>query len=477
MNKTSLILNGDSYKISHWLQVPERLEYMQSYIESRGGFSPNVLFFGLQKYIKDNLLTPVTLEDVKKAKLMLDAHLGLGIFNEAGWLRLIEKHNGLLPIKIRAIREGMVVPTKTALVTVENTDPEFHWLVSYLETSMLRDVWYGTTVATIDKTVKDILTGYLDKYSDDKDAINFMFHDFGARGVSSDESSQMGGMAHLVNFKGTDTMAALVAAIEYYNATGVMGFSVIASEHSTTCLNSDPVTKNDYASIEKMVSILENRCRVSGAFQIVSAVADTYDVYRYVRWVGTDFKDRIMNSGGRYVIRPDSGDVRTVAVTLVIELMKYFGYTVNSKGKKVLPPCIRVLQGDGVNFESMKAILDYAIENDLSPCNFVFGAGGFLLQHCDRDWLKFAMKCSAACINGVWQDVFKDPITDSGKTSKKGRLTTIRTIGDIIKTVRIEEVGNTDIDLMGTVYENGALIRDQLFEEIIETANIFKVLT
>lgn len=472
--KTPMIFNADSYKVSHWMQVPDGMEYMQSYIESRGGFSPNVLFFGLQKYIKDNLLTPVTLEDVRKAKLILDAHLGEGIFNEAGWLRLIEKHNGLPPIRIRAIREGMVVPIKTALVTVENTDPEFHWMVSYYETSILRDVWYGSTVATISKTVKDILTGYLDKYSDDKDAINFMFHDFGARGVSTDGGSQMGGMAHLINFKGTDTMASLIAAIEYYNVTGVMGFSVIASEHSTTCLNSDPETKDDYKSIEKMVSILEQRCRITGSFQIVSAVADTYNVYRYVKYL-SDFKDRIVATGGRYVVRPDSGDVRTVAVDLVKILMDDFGYTVNSKGMKVLPSCIRVLQGDGINFESMKAILDYAVENDISPCNFVFGAGGFLLQHCDRDWMKFAMKCSAARINGVWIDVFKDPITDSGKTSKKGRLTTIRTIGDVIKTVRIEEVGNTDVDLMGTVYENGALIREQTFEEIIQTANIFKV--
>lgn len=473
--KTPLILKADSYKISHWMQVPDGLEYMQSYIESRGGFSPNVMFFGLQKFIKDNLLTPVTLEDIAKAKRILDAHLGPGIFNEAGWLRLVEKHGGYLPLKIRAIREGMVVPTKTALVTVENTDPEFHWCVSYIETSMLRDVWYGTTVATISKTCKDIMNEYLDKYSDDADAINFMLHDFGYRGVSSDESAQMGGMAHLVNFKGTDTMASLVAAIEYYNA-GIEGFSVIASEHSTTCLNSNAETKDDFNAIEKMVSILEKRCKETGTFQIVSAVADTYDVYRYVEYVGTHFKDRIMNSGGRFVIRPDSGDVNVVAVNLVIELMKYFGYTVNSKGMKVLPPCIRVLQGDGINFESIRNIFDYAVGMDISPCNFVFGAGGFLLQHCDRDWLKFAMKCSAACINGKWVDVYKDPITDPGKTSKKGRLTTIRTIGDEFKTVRINEVGNTDIDIMHDVYENGSLFNATTFNDVRETSNIFKVL-
>lgn len=471
--KTPLILNADSYKVSHWMQLPKGTEYGHSYIESRGGFSDNVMFFGLQKVIKDNLTTPITMNDVVKAKAVIDKHLGEGIFNEKGWVRLLEKHNGYLPLRIRAIREGSIVPTKTALVTVENTDPEFAWAQSYLETLILRSIWYGTTVATISMDCKNTIKKYLDKYSDDPSAIDFMLHDFGYRGVSSDESAQIGGLAHLLNFKGSDTMAAMIAAMEYYKSDGDICYSVIASEHSTMCSNADAENRNDFLSAEKLVSILEKRCKETGTFQIVSAVADTYDVYRFTKqFIGTDLKERIANSGGRFVVRPDSGDATVVPVDLVESLMECFGYTINSKNMKVLPPCIRVLQGDGITKDTIGIILENAAKRGISPCNFVFGMGGALLQHCDRDWLKFAMKCSAICVDGQWRDVFKDPITDSGKTSKKGRLTTVRTIGDEIKTVRISEVKNTDVDLMWVVYENGVVFNQEDFNTIRNRANI-----
>lgn len=476
MKTKNTIMMSDSYKVGHWMQNPEGTEYVHSHGGTRGSVSGYewVVFYGLQFAVKEYLFNQVTLQDVERAQVMIDAHLGPGIFNRKGWLRLIEKHNGWLPVRIRAIKEGSVVPVKTALYTVENTDPEFAWLPSYLETTLLRAAWYGTTVATNSYRIKQNIKSWLERTSDSLDSLQFALHDFGYRGVSSEESAMIGASAHLINFFGTDTMAGLIAAIDYYNATGVVGFSVIASEHSTMCANADATERDDEASLEMMVSILEKRCKETGSFQIVSAVADTYDTMRFAHLVGTKFKDRIANSGGRFVVRPDSGDPVAVPIDVVTCLMKDFGYTVNSKGFKVLPPYIRVLQGDGINYDSIDEILYFAAERGISAENFVFGMGGGLLQDVTRDDLKFAQKASAICVNGVWKDVFKDPITDAGKRSLKGRVTTVQTYEGDIVTKRIDDVLNTDMDLMEDVYVNAVLVRNQTFEEIRLLSNVVR---
>lgn len=472
--QTPLILATDSYKISQWLQYPEGYTNMYSYIESRGGEHPDAMFFGLQIFIKKYLLQPITKQDVEFAKIMMDAHLGPDIFNYEGWMSIVEKFDGNLPIRIRAVKEGSVIPVKNALVTVENTEEGYGWLTSYLETSLLREVWYATTIATYSYECKKVIYDYLLKTSDDPDAnITFALHDFGYRGVSSDESAQTGGLAHLINFKGSDTMAALVAACEYYNATGPVGYSVIAAEHSTMCANADAENKNDYKSAERMVGILEERQKKYGGFNIVAAVADTYDVYRFAKqFIGTDLKERIINSGGRFVVRPDSGNPEIVPVTIVKLLMETFGYTINSKGYKVLPSCIRVLQGDGINLQSIKNICRNASLEQLSIENFVFGCGGKLLQAHDRDEMKFAMKGSAIKVNGIWKDIFKDPITDSGKQSKKGRITTVRDLNSgKIYTKRINEMLSNEEDLLYTYFENGQLTIDLDFESVRANAD------
>ncbi len=476
--KTPLLLATDSYKISQWMQYPAGCTNVFSYIESRGGEYAESMFFGIQIFIKKYLMQPITKEDVEYAKTMMDAHLGPDIFNYDGWMSIVNNCGGKLPVTIRAVKEGSVIPVKNALVTVENTIEGYGWLTSYLETSLLREIWYATTIATYSYECKKVIYNYLASTSDDPDAnITFALHEFGYRGVSSDESAQTGGLAHLINFRGTDTMAALIAACEYYNATGPVGFSVIASEHSTMCANADAETKNDYRSAERMVEILEERQKKYGGFNIVSAVADTYDVYRFTNeFIGKNLKDRIINSGGRFVVRPDSGNPEVVPVDLVEGLMESFGFTINSKGFKVLPACIRVLQGDGINLQSIERICRNAKLKGISTENFVFGCGGKLLQAHDRDEMKFAMKASAINLNGVWKDVYKDPITDSGKVSKKGRITTVRDLNTgKITTKRIAELVPSDEDLLHTYFENGELLIDLSFESVRNQTNyLFK---
>src|SRR6185437_12975069 len=227
----NLILNSDSYKASHFLQYPPGTEEISSYVESRGGRFPHTLFFGLQAFIKQYLLTPITQDDIAEAEALLTAH-GLP-FNRTGWLRIVNDHGGHLPIEIAAVEEGEVVPTRNVLVQVRNTDPALAWVTSYIETALLRAIWYPTTVATLSFEAKRTIRRHLERTSDDPDGqIPFKLHDFGARGVSSLESAMLGGMAHLVNFQGTDTVSALVGARRFYGAA-MAGFSIPAAEHST----------------------------------------------------------------------------------------------------------------------------------------------------------------------------------------------------------------------------------------------------
>ena len=199
----NIILNTDSYKPSHWLQYPPGTEKVFDYVEARGGDTPYTLFFGLQMFLKEYLSKPVKLWMVNEAEEILGKH---GVpFNKKGWMRLIEKHNGYMPLEVKAVPEGTIVQHKNVLATVVNTDSEFFWLPSYVETSMLRAIWYPTTVATNSYRIKQLIKRALEE-TGDVSGLPFKLHDFGARGVSSQESAGIGGASHLVNFMGTDTI-------------------------------------------------------------------------------------------------------------------------------------------------------------------------------------------------------------------------------------------------------------------------------
>lgn len=450
--KNNLVLNTDSYKASHWLQYPPNTEKIFSYIESRGGVYDKTVFFGLQAFIKEYLLTPVTVEDVEEAAEFFAAHGEP--FNEQGWLDLIAKHNGFLPIEIKAAPEGTVIPTSNVLVTVENTDPEFFWVTSYIETALLRAIWYPTTVATVSWSIKQLIKQYLEE-TGDVNGLNFKLHDFGARGVSSEESAALGGMAHLVNFMGSDTVSGVLAAKRYYNEP-MAGFSIPAAEHSSiTSWGRD-----------KEVDAYRNMVKQFGrAGSLLAVVSDSYDIYNACKLWGTELKQDVIDSGATVVIRPDSGHPATVVLKCVKTLEKYFGAILNDKGYKVLNN-VRVIQGDGINEESIKSILSSLKINGYSADNVAFGMGGALLQQINRDTQKFAMKCSAALINGEWVDVFKDPVTDSVKKSKKGRLELYSDDGFTF--ITRSEWDNIEgyVRVLRPIFRNGKLLIDDTFAEV-----------
>jgi nicotinamide phosphoribosyltransferase len=455
----NLILNTDSYKVSMFKQYPAGTTGVYSYIESRGGRYDSTVFFGLQAFIKEYLLSPISQADIDIADEILTAHGEP--FNRAGWQYILDKHNGFLPVVIRAVPEGTVVPVRNVLATIENTDPECFWLTTWLETALLRAVWYGTTVATQSYTIKQVILDYLER-TGDPSTIDFKLHDFGARGVSSLESAGIGAAAHLVNFMGTDTISGVLFAREYYNA-GIAGFSIPAMEHSTV---TSWGRKGEVDAYRNML----NQFAKPGS--VLAVVSDSYDIYNAAEklW-GEELRQQVIDSGATVVIRPDSGDPVEVNRRLIEILGEKFGYTKNAKGFKVLNN-VRLIQGDGINELTVRSILGAFMAMGWSADNIAFGMGGALLQIVDRDTQKFAMKASAAEINGEWVSVVKDPITDPGKRSKAGRVTLWTNSGGEFASSVSEPTGWTDkgiggwTDALVPVYWNGNLHKDYTFEEV-----------
>lgn len=458
------ITRTDSYKASHFLQYPEGATRVSSYIEPRGGEFDEIVFFGLQAFIKEYLLTPITAADINEAEAIFTAHGEP--FNKAGWVRILNKHGGYLPIEIKALREGTVTPTSIPQVQVVNTDPELPWLTSYVETALLRAVWYPSTVATLSREAKKIIYQGLVLTADDPDAeIGFKLHDFGARGATSSEAAMLGGMAHLINFLGTDTVEGLVGASAYYNAEGPAGFSIPATEHSTvTSWGRD-------GELAMFKNLLEKH-----PTGLVACVSDSYDIFKATRhYWGEELRDAVLARDGTLVVRPDSGEPTVMPLDVIEILMEQFGYTTNSKGFRVLPPQVRVIQGDGMNIDTIRRLVTNAYERGLSVENFAMGMGGGLLQKVDRDTCKYAMKANAVEIGGEWRDVYKDPITDQGKKSKRGRQM-VAIIDGEYTALQLDKVptnsGHGIANQLRTVYRDGVLLSDDTFEAIRERAAI-----
>lgn len=460
------ILDIDSYKASHYKQYPECTEKVSSYIESRGGKYSHTIFFGLQRFLLKYLCKPIKKKDIDQAEKFLTAH-GL-TFNRAGWEHILHKHQGYLPLKIEAVEEGTLVPASNPLVQVTNTDPECFWLTSYIETALLRAVWYPTTVATLSFKNRQNIYHYLRKTSDLPEEelliqLGNKLHDFGARGASSTETCQIGGLAHLVNFTGTDSVLSILEGQEYYDA-GMIGYSIPAAEHSTI---TSWGKENEYKAYEHIMDAY----LVDGGY--ISLVLDSYDLEKAINTfiARPDIVDRIKNSKGTLVVRPDSGDPATIVLQVITRLSEIFPATINSKGYKVLPPYIRVIQGDGVNTDSILKICQVLESNGFSVENIAFGMGAELQQKVNRDTCRFAMKASAVKINGEWYDAFKQPATDLSKSSKRGRLKVISLDGNI-QTVRADDPEYKEHeDLLKLVFLNGRLVRKTDFDTVRDNAN------
>lgn len=453
---TNLILATDSYKHSHFLQYPPEARAISAYIEARpNDFADEILFMGLQPYLLDYLARPITQADINEAEAICTAH---GVpFNREGWQIILDEHGGFLPIEIRALPEGMIVPTGVPLLQVETTDPRLPWLATFIETALLRAIWYPTTVATLSHQCRLIIRAGLETTSDDVEGqLPFKLHDFGARGTSSGESAGLGGMAHLVNFRGTDTMEGLIAARRYYGAD-MAGFSIPAAEHSTMTSWGRAREEAAYAN---MLDAFD------GKGKLVAVVSDSYDLDAALTGIwGGSLRNKVLARKGTLVVRPDSGDPVETPVRAIKALWEAFGGTVNAKGYRLLDPHVRVIQGDGMTPATIAQLIDRLIEEGFAIDNIAFGMGGGLLQQVNRDTLRFAMKANAMRdAEGVWHDVAKAPATDPGKSSKAGRQAVVVEAGSLVAR-RVDDVDDAD-NLLRPVWRNGMMLVRHMFDEL-----------
>ena len=414
------LLLTDSYKFQHMSQYPESTEFIYSYLEAR---RPDlaVMMFGLNYYLRSYLSTKITFAHVEEA---LEVRHGiLGSVSDD----VVAKYRSLaelqyFPLSIRAIPEGMIVPTKTPLLSIINTIPGYGWCGGYLE-SLLLKLWNTCTVATTSAKYRMLVESYAWKTCENLDHIPFSVHDFGYRGVSSEETAVLSGMAHLLNFTGTDNVPAVRGIREFYwdGKKTLIGASVPASEHSVMCSYR---TDGELDAFNRLLDLYPTG--------ILSIVSDTYDYYNVLTNILPKLKDKILARDGKVVIRPDSGNPYKILLgdedssvpsehAGTFELLwELFGGTVNTKGYRVLNEKIGVIYGDGMYYDRFADILAGMEDAKFASSNLVIGIGGLLLQNHGRDDLAFALKASAIQVAGQMYSIAKDPKTASNKKSKAG---------------------------------------------------------
>lgn len=452
-------LRTDSYKLTHWKQYPPGTTEVYSYLESRGGMFNQTVFFGLQYYLQTYLSGQVvTHQEIDRSVDLLRGHFPAGSesFNTAGWRHIVDDHQGRLPVEIKAVPEGTRVDTSNVLMTIRNTCPRCFWLTNVLE-SLLLKVWYPTTVATLSYHLRQALEEALVESGEDRSLAGSQLQDFGYRGASSEESAALGAAAHLISFTGSDTLIANWLLMEHYGATGCVGHSIPASEHSTITSWGRKHEIDAYRNILTQYK--------TGP---VSIVSDSYDIYAATEHMfGDQLRDLILDREGSLVIRPDSGDPVLVLRALLRILNFQFGSERNEAGKILINPKIKLLWGDGMNYYTLRSLVRGLVSQGYAASNFVFGMGGALLQQVNRDTQKFAFKCSNIVVDGKNRPVFKDPVTDPGKASKQGRLALCRNAHSFVTLA--EQLGHYG-DHLQLVFRDGQLLRKQKFDQIQQIA-------
>ncbi|AKF12756.1 nicotinate phosphoribosyltransferase [Sinorhizobium phage phiM7] len=475
LNNRNIIAATDCYKFSHPFVVRRDATSATSYIEARGGWTNEVVFFGIQAFIREYLNRRLTMKVIDREERK--AKSAMVPFNRVMWERVVMEFDGFVPVKVQALPEGTVVRPGTVVVQISSDImPE---IVADIETSLLRAIWYPSTVATLSRAIKKNIRNYYIATSD-LDVNNPMtlacaLNDFGARGTSSGESAALGGLAHAINFLGSDTFEAIDAAIDYYDhdldRDGPVIISVPATEHSVTTMNGED-GECDFAG-----RVIDTFTEMG--FPIISIVADSFDLDRFVSdYIGTALKEKIETRDGWIVVRPDSGVPEEIVPHVLRLLDDKFGSTVNSKGFKVLNPKVRVIQGDGVNRDSIDRILEAMMVAGFSAENVVFGMGGQLLQAPMRDDFSWAMKTNEIVVDGEKIDVQKRPKTDMSKASKAGRQAVVFN-GKELVSIRESDLikanargGHGVRNWLELVWDTGKVYRTQTFAEVRANAKL-----
>lgn len=460
MNLTNLILNTDSYKLSHHLQYPADTDAISAYVTTRGiSNRPEVVFFGLQMFLKEYLGRPITAADIAEAEEIAKLH-GQP-FNRDGWQHILNTFGGYLPLRIEALPEGSVIRRDVPLVQVSNTDAQSAWLTGYIETALLRAIWYPSTVASLARRHREAIMPFLEKTCGDPRAIAWSrLIDFGARGATSLEQAGLGGAAHLTHFSESDTLAGILYARRYYGAE-MAGHSIPASEHTTMT-----AWRQDQEVLS--FSTLIDRLAPFGAFSVVS---DSYDIHNAVAEIlGKTLQPKLRASGATLYVRPDSGDPIDTSVQVVAQLAYAFGTRLNEKGYKVLDDRVRVIQADGPSIQDITMILGRLEGMGFSAENISFGMGTAILQRLSRDTFSFTMKASARRDSaGRWHDMSRRPAHLREQLPPAGRQAVVMELNQYVG-VPLAELGARE-NLLQPVFEDGQILKEWDFDEIRERAS------
>lgn len=472
-NHRSFLWDIDAYKLGHMCQYPSDTEFVYSVFQLRSNKTfKQVPIVGLQYLIKEYLTQPILKEDVHE---LIQEMIAMGIYHPKVERKLYDLVDlGYLPIEIEAIPEGSIVDSPNAICTISNTVEGFHWCVGLVETLLLK-WWSALTTSACSYEYKKLVDKYFDETSDNPIAKRFVVHDFGSRGCMTPEGAAFTGMAHLLNFDGSDTIVALPLIRKYYNEPlyNPIGLTIPASEHSVMCSFG---REDEIKAFEHMLDTYPTG--------MVSIVSDTYNWYNVMDNMTLQLKERILNRDGKVVFRPDSGNPYHIICgeytdkTLrgyceencfnhggIYTLDKVFGHTINSKGYKVLNPKVGLIYGDGMYLERFEKTLETLKDLGYSAENLVIGVGGILRNH-TRDTLGGAFKATCVCRNGVWTPIMKDPVTDQSKKSYKGFVSVINDNG-IYKTIE----GKHKDNVLTTVFKDGKLVQDYTWKEVKERYN------
>lgn len=481
----------DFYKADHRRQYPVGTEYVYANFTPRSSrlakmlpdFDDKIVFFGLQGFIKHFLIETWNEGFFNQPKAKVVAAYQRRMDNALGEGAVPVEHIealhdlGYLPLKIKALPEGSRVNIKVPVLTIINTDPNFFWLTNYIETVLSAELWKSCTTASIAYEYKRLLTQYAEKTGAPLDFVPVQGHDFSSRGMSGIYDAAQSGVGHLTSFIGTDSVASIDYAEEYYNATGIVGVSVPATEHSVMCMGSE---ESEIETFRRLI------CELYPA-GVVSIVSDTWDFWRVITEFSVELKTEILkrqpNALGlaKVVFRPDSGDpVKIICGDPEAEqdspaykgavqcLWEIFGGTETAQGYKVLNERVGLIYGDSITLERAQNILKGLQAKGFASNNLVFGIGSYTYNYLTRDSFGFAVKATWGQVNGVGRELFKDPVTDSGvKKSAKGLLRVEQTENGF----ELFDQQNFEQENMGalqTVFENGQLLRECSLDQIRE---------
>lgn len=421
----NFILAADSYKMNHWKELPanSKTSYVAIVPRKVSKYSPVIVAMG-QTFVAAFLASVrITMDMIDEAEIEVREQ-GYE-FNRDGWEHIVRNYDGKLPLAVWGVEEGRVVNPQTPILAIMNTDQISAWLPTYVETITQAVIWKMSTVASLCRSIKITIKEFMELTGADMSMLDYKLHNFGDRGADSpDEAPVIAGIPHAALFSGSDCTRANGYIKRLYNTTKAYTSSVEATEHSVMCAHSNAAEKDDWGAalmaIDRLYAVVE-RTKNGVGIPLLSCVIDTYDSRRFVRdYIGTALRDKVIDSGGVFVFRPDSGDP-TIEPSLVgKDIEDTFGVDINEKGYKKLKPYTAVIQGDGNRIDTYRGVIEGWVNAGFSMDNFTLGMGSGITHDNARDDFSFSMKAIAIQIGENWKRLSKDPITDSGKKSLSG---------------------------------------------------------